>query len=436
MDKKETIEGFYKLSRTEKIALLKISNESKELLNRALISDPDIAGIIDELSENTISHYPFPMGVAPNVWINNRLFTLPLVTEESSVVAAIAKAAKFWAQYGGFQATVLGTEKKGQVHFFWKGEKKLITDKFEALKDFILFRIRPYTRRMQKRGGGISTIALADKTAMLDNYYQLDVSFETLDAMGANFINSCLEDMAKSLRQFVSCDLEMDENLLEINMAILSNYTPNCLVKASASISLVDLNRYGEQLNMSNLALKLEQAVAIASIDVSRAVTHNKGIFNGIDALALATGNDWRALEASAHAYASRKGSYASLSTVAIDNTSFTIELEIPLAVGTVGGITNLHPLAKIAMEILGKPGAEELMQIMAVSGLAANFSALLALTTSGIQKGHMSMHLSNILRQLEATETQKEAAKLFFKDKTISYTEVADYLKTHQQIQ
>ncbi|MGE4290488.1 MAG: hydroxymethylglutaryl-CoA reductase, degradative [Salinivirgaceae bacterium] len=433
MEKKETIEGFYKFSRTEKIALLKLSDESKELLNRAQISDPEIAGIIDELSENTISHYPFPMGVAPNVWINNKLYTLPLVTEESSVVAAIAKAAKFWAQHGGFQATIFGTEKKGQVHFFWKGEKALLTNKFDALKDFILFRIRPYTRRMQKRGGGISNIALADKTALLDYYYQLDVSFETLDAMGANFINSCLEDMAKSLQQFVSCDLELDENLLEINMAILSNYTPNCLVKASASIPLADLNHYGEQLNISNLASKLEHAFAIASIDVSRAVTHNKGIFNGIDAVALATGNDWRALEAGAHAYASRKGSYASLSKVVMNTTSFTMELEIPLAVGTVGGITNLHPLAKIAMEILGKPGAEELMQIMAVSGLAANFSALLALTTSGIQKGHMSMHLSNILRQLEASEVQKEAAKDYFKDKTVTYNDVADFLKTNK---
>ncbi|PKP09266.1 MAG: hydroxymethylglutaryl-CoA reductase, degradative [Bacteroidetes bacterium HGW-Bacteroidetes-4] len=432
MDKKETIEGFYKLSRQEKIALLNLSNESKKLLYDALITEPKIAGIIDELSENTISHYSFPMGVAPNVWINNKLYTLPLVTEESSVVAAIAKAAKFWAAYGGFQATVLGTKKKGQVHFFWKGEKSLLINKFDALKDFILFRIRPYIRRMQKRGGGISNIELVDKTAILDNYYQLDVSFETLDAMGANFINSCLEDMAKSLRQFVSCDLEMDENLLEINMAILSNYTPNCRVKAWASIPIADLNRYGDQLNISNLASKLEHAVAIASIDVGRAVTHNKGIFNGIDAVALATGNDWRALEAGAHAYASRKGSYASLSKVAMNNTSFTIELEIPLAVGTVGGITNLHPLAKIAMEILGKPGAEELMQIMAVSGLAANLSALLALTTSGIQKGHMSMHLSNILRQLDATEEQKEAAKNFFKEKTISYSEVAEFLKSY----
>jgi hydroxymethylglutaryl-CoA reductase len=430
MTKKETIGGFYKLSRNEKLDLLNLDETSRDILNNALVQDEKITTIVDGLSENTISHFPFPMGVAPNVWINNKNYFLPLVTEESSVIAAIAKAAKFWANYGGFETKIIGTEKKGQVHFFWKGSKELLLSRADALKEFIMFRVRPYTRRMLKRGGGINNLELLDKTYQLENYFQLDVSFETRDAMGANFINTCLEDMAKSLKQFVSCDLEMNNRQLDVSMAILSNYTPNCLVKTRVKASIDDLNSYGKTLGTENLAVKLVQAVQIAQSDVSRAVTHNKGIFNGIDAIALATGNDWRALEASGHAYASRNGKYTSLSVAYIEQNLFILELELPISVGTIGGVTQLHPLAKVAMQILGNPNAEELMQIMAVSGLAANFSAILALTTAGIQKGHMKMHLSNMLLQLQANEEQKKAATSHFQDKLVSYADLEQFLK------
>ncbi|HAM99455.1 MAG TPA: hydroxymethylglutaryl-CoA reductase, degradative [Marinilabiliales bacterium] len=424
--------SFSKLSREEKIQWLSVSGESQKLLTDALNQNPAISGIVDQLSENTITHYTLPLGVAPNVLINGKSYHLPLVTEESSVVAAIAKAAKFWFAFGGFQTQVLGTEKKGQVHFFWKGNKELLHQKFEPLKDFILLRVNSLTKEMRKRGGGITSIQLLDKTHLLTNYFQLDVSFETADAMGANFINSCLEEMSKALKQFFSCDLELDAELLEVNMAILSNYTSGCRVLAKVMCAVDAINAYGESLETPLLAEKLVQAVQIAQVSTERAVTHNKGIFNGIDALALATGNDWRAIEACGHAYASRSGTYASLTKASIVEQTFILELEIPLSVGTVGGITNLHPLAKIALEILQKPTAPELMQLMAVSGLAANFSALLALTTSGIQKGHMKMHLSNILLQLNATEEQSKLALTFFKDKTVSFTEVKKFLSSN----
>jgi len=432
MNKETHNSGFSKLSRSEKISLLSINSDSRELLQQALAQNIAIAEIIDELSENTISHFSLPFGITPPVLINDRNYYLPLVTEESSVVAAISKAAKFWAPLGGFKTQVLGTEKKGQVHFFWKGDKTLLFDKLDALKDFIQFRVNALTRQMKKRGGGISEINLVDKTDVLDYYYQLDASFETLDAFGANFINSCLEEMSKALNQFAACDLEMDAELLDVNMSILSNYTPNCRVVASVSCHVHDLNICGAKTGIKNLAKKMVDAVRIAQVDISRAVTHNKGIYNGVDSLALATGNDWRAIEASGHAYASRNGSYASLSSASIVNNIFTMELEIPLAVGTVGGVTNLHPMAKIAMEILEKPSAQELMQLMAVSGLAANFSAVFALTSTGIQKGHMKMHLSNMLRHLEATAEQKKQALLYFSDKTVSFSEVAQFIKQY----
>jgi hydroxymethylglutaryl-CoA reductase len=257
------------------------------------------------------------------------------------------------------------------------------------------------------------------------------VSFETVDAMGANFINSCLEAMKKALNQFASCDSEMDASLMDINMAILSNYTPHCKAVASVSCPVDALNSYGKNLGTNNLAERMVQAVQIAQINVDRAVTHNKGIYNGIDALAIATGNDWRALEAGGHAYAARNGKYTSLSTAKIENSIFSMELELPLAVGTVGGITNLHPMSKLAMEILGNPNATELMQLMVVTGLASNFSALLALTSTGIQKGHMKMHLSNILLQLKASSEQIIQAEYFFKDKTVSFSDVEKFLST-----
>ena len=191
-------------------------------------------------------------------------------------------------------------------------------------------------------------------------------------------------------------------------MSILSNYAPDCLVKAEVSCEVKELNIREEY---DGFCEKFIQAVKIAELDVSRAVTHNKGIMNGIDAVAIATGNDFRAIEAGIHAYASRKGKYTSLSKASIENGIFNFSIEIPLALGTVGGITNLHPLVKLALDMLDNPTAEELMQITASVGLAQNYGALRSLITSGIQKGHMKMHLINILNSLEASESEKKLA-------------------------
>ncbi len=423
------IKGFSKLSRLEKIAHLTLSKESEVLLVNAMTQSTEIASVIDELSENTISHYSLPIGIAPNVIINKKEYLLPLVTEESSVVAAISKATKFWSQFGGFTSKVSGTEKRGQVHFFWKGDAQLLKRKFVNIKEFILLRVAPLTRKMNKRGGGIIDISLVNKTQILDNYFQIDVYFETAEAMGANFINSCLEEMSKALIQFVVCDQKMNTDLLEINMAILSNYTPKSKVIAEASCSTESIDSYGENLGINHLSEKMLNAYKIADIDVNRAVTHNKGIYNGVDALVLATGNDWRSVEACGHAYASRNGQYSALSKAYTENGKFHIQLEIPLAIGTIGGVTQLHPIAKIAMQIMGNPNTKELMQLVAVCGLAANFSSVLALTTYGIQKGHMKMHLTNLLKQLNAKSEQIVSAKIFFKDKTVSYSEVEKWL-------
>ena len=279
---------------------------------------------------------------------------------------------------------------------------------------------------MTKRGGGILDIELKDKTDSLANYYQLHCSFETLDAMGANFINSCLEQFAKTLKsQALEFDIfTKEEKHITIIMSILSNYVPNCIVRAEVSCPIKELNE-DKGIEPEVFAEKFLTAVKIAEIEPYRAVTHNKGIMNGIDAVVLATGNDFRAIEAGVHAYAARNGSYSSLTHASIDDGIFKFWIEIPLALGTVGGLTNLHPLVKLALEMLEKPNAKELMQIVAVAGLAQNFGALRSLTTTGIQKGHMKMHLMNILNQLGATNNEKETIAKHFENKTVTHSDV-----------
>ena len=266
---------------------------------------------------------------------------------------------------------------------------------------------------MRQRGGGILDVNLIDKTEKLINYYQLEVGFETCDSMGANFINSCLEEMAKFFRESIENEIK-NEGSIDIIMSILSNYTPECIVKCEVACPIEELTK--NDISESKIfAKKFKQAIEIAKIEPYRATTHNKGIMNGIDGVILATGNDFRAVEAACHTYAAKDGQYKSLTDCEISNNIFKFWIEIPLSIGTVGGLTKLHPMVELSLDILGKPDSHELMEIVAASGLAQNFAALKALTTSGIQKGHMKMHLLNTLNQLGASETEKEILQRVF---------------------
>ena len=383
----------------------------------------------DEFIENTITNYYLPLGVAPNFLINGTHYTIPMAIEESSVVAAASKAAKFWLDRGGFKTEVISTTKIGQVHFIYKGDFKLLQTYFEFIKPQLAADTKSITINMERRGGGVLDIELIDKTKSLDNYYQLHASFETQDAMGANFINSCLEQFAKTFKENAENFEGLNSDELEIIMSILSNYVPNCLVRAEVSCKVSELNE-DETISSEEFASKFLQAIKIAEIEPYRAVTHNKGIMNGIDAVILATGNDFRAVEAGVHAYASRNGSYSSLTHASITNGVFKFWMEIPLALGTVGGLTNLHPLVKLSLELLGKPSAKELMQIVAVAGLAQNFAALRSLTTTGIQEGHMKMHLMNILNQFNATDQEKKTIVEHFKTNVVTHSAVVDTIE------
>lgn len=427
------IEGFSKLTKAEKIEWVAQKYTADPALSISLLqkywnTDDTLQKLHDEFIENTITNYYLPLGIAPNFLINNKLYAIPMAIEESSVVAAASKAAKFWLRRGGFKTTVLGTEKIGQVHFMYEGDPKKLEAFFLWVRPKLFSDTASLTQNMEKRGGGITAIVLKDQTKNLDKYYQLHCTFETLDAMGANFINSCLEQLADTFKNQAQHFPEFTpaEKDIEIVMSILSNYVPNCVVKAEVSCPVAEL-AIDDTFSGEAFAKKMLRAVAIAKAEPHRAVTHNKGIMNGIDAVVLATGNDFRAIEAGVHAYAAKDGSYSSLTHASITDGIFHFWIEIPLALGTVGGLTNLHPLVKLALEILQKPSAKELMQIVAVAGLAQNFAALRSLVTTGIQEGHMKMHLLNILNQLGATDDEKKRLTQHFKTQAVSHSAVVD---------
>lgn len=428
----EAMNGFSKLSKEAKVEWICSHFEDPERAYQTLStywnSNEALQKLHDEFIENTITNFYLPFGVAPNFLINNEIYCVPMAIEESSVVAAAAKAANFWLNRGGFKTRIISTTKIGHVHFAYWGDYEKLLNFFNArVKGLLIEESNDLTANMRARGGGITDIQLINKTDEEPNYYQIMATFETCDSMGANFINSCLEQFSRTFRREVEhSDLFTEkEKALQVIMCILSNYTPECLVRAEVSCKVEELEDEKNEYTWQEFVDKFEKAVHIARIEPYRATTHNKGIMNGIDSVVLATGNDFRAVEACVHTYASRSGRYKSLTDVKVENGVFTFWIEVPLSLGTVGGITTLHPMVRFALEMLGNPGANKLMGITAVVGLAQNFSALRSLVTSGIQKGHMKMHLLNILNQLEATEEERKVIVKYFETDTVSHAKV-----------
>jgi len=435
MDENEPVSGFSRLTKDEKIALAgKLSSDPESFaieLSRFWNEDPEMQDLIDEFSENTVSNYYLPYSLAPNFNINGKFFIVPMVIEESSVVAAASRAAKFWFKRGGFQARVISTRKLGHVYFTWKANRDLLTNNEKEIESYLIENTSQITENMRKRGGGIKSISIREMLPEMPSHYKLEASFETADSMGANFINTCLEEFASLLsRYFMEKNILIDAHDLEITMSILSNYTPECLVSCKVECPLQDLSGMGGGLDAVSFSGKFRDAVDIATYDIHRAVTHNKGIFNGVDSVLMATGNDYRAVEAAGHAFASAGGKYATLTKIDLSGGLFSYELQMPIALGTVGGLTQSHPLSRLSLDLLGSPDANSLMQIAASVGLANNFSAIWSLITSGIQKGHMKMHLTNILSSLSASNEEKSAALNHFQSETVSYRAVQDFLQ------
>ena len=310
-----SIKGFSKLSKEAKIEWIVsnyLNNDSGAIDFLKSYWHPDQATqkLHDEFIENTISNFYIPFGVAPNFLIDGKMYCIPMAIEESSVVAAASKSANFWLERGGFKTQIIDVQKIGHVHFIWNGSNAAdLFAFFEAIKSKFFTETAHITKNMQTRGGGILDIRLKDKTALEPGYFQIEATFDTCDSMGANFINSVLEEFSKIFRsELEQTDLiKADEKSVQIVMCILSNYTPHCLVRAEVSAPIDALSE-GNDMNGQEFAEKFCRAVRIAEIEPYRATTHNKGIMNGVDSVVLATGNDFRAVEASAHTYASRSG--------------------------------------------------------------------------------------------------------------------------------
>jgi hydroxymethylglutaryl-CoA reductase len=427
------INGFSKLTKADRRKWLKEQFLSDGTDLERFDTDEALQSVLDNFSENTVANFPMPFGVAPNFVVNGKTYAVPMVIEESSVVAAASAAAKYWMPRGGFHAEVVAAEKLGQLHFRWSGQP----ERRAALLSNLCTRVRAQTAeltdRMESRGGGVRGLTWKHLPEVAPDYYQLLVRFGTADSMGANFINTVLEAYGDELSRWAAnCpELSADERDLEVIMAILSNHTPNCLVRAWVSCPIEEMNINGSTIDAADFARRFKLAVDIARQDPYRAVTHNKGIMNGVDAVVLATGNDFRAIEASTHAFAAQDGQYRGLSRCEVSNGNFHFEVSLPLAVGTVGGLTKLHPLAKISLEMLGNPSAHELMSVMAAAGLAQNFAALRSLVTTGIQKGHMKMHLQNILSSFDATPRERRKTEDHFKGETVSHHGVREFVES-----
>ena len=332
--------------------------------------------------ENVIGVMGIPFGVATNLILDGKEMLVPMATEESSVIAAVCNASKQCRSSGGVTSSVSGSEMIAQIQLLGLSNphyaRQVLLEKKEKIRELC----DATDPLLLENGGGFRDLEVRILETRGGTMVILHLIVDTQDAMGANAVNSMAESLAPKIEEWTGG---------RVNLRILSNLADRRLARARAVWNLEDLG--GEQVRDDMLA-----ASWFAEADPYRAATHNKGIMNGVSAVALVTGNDTRALEAGAHAYASRSGQYTSLSRWETDETGNLVgSLEMPMAVGLIGGATRVHPIAKIALKILGVNKAEDLARVMAAVGLVQNYGALKALATTGIQKGHMALHSKNV---------------------------------------
>ncbi|KXT74785.1 Hydroxymethylglutaryl-CoA reductase [Streptococcus sp. DD10] len=387
--------GFSKKNPQERLHILKENNLVSEDIWKILQENSGLPlSTADQMVENLIGTFSLPYSLAPNFLIDGMDYTLPLVTEEPSVVAAASFAAKIIKRSGGFLTTVHKREMIGQVALYHVKDISLAKEKVLSNKELLLYLANQAYPSIVKRGGGARELWIEEKAGFLICYLSVD----TKEAMGANMLNTMLEALTYKLEELT------DGKSL---MAILSNYASNSLVTSQCHIDFRYLSRHKEEAD--KLALKIELASQLAQADPYRAATHNKGIFNGIDALVIATGNDWRAIEAGCHAYACKDGAYRGLSLWKADFNKRILhgQLTLPMPIATKGGSIGLNPTAQASHELLGNPDAKKLATIIVSLGLAQNFAALKALISTGIQAGHMKLQAKSLALLAGAKEDE-----------------------------
>ena len=414
--------GFSKKSYQERLELLKaqalLSPERQESLEQ---DEQMSVTVADQLSENVVGTFSLPYSLVPEVLVNGQEYTVPYVTEEPSVVAAACYASKIIKRAGGFTAQVHERQMIGQVALYQVADPEQALEKISSKKAELLELANQAYPSIVKRGGGARDLHVEEikgETDFLVVYLHVD----TQEAMGANMLNTMLEALKPVLEE-----LSQGQSL----MGILSNYATDSLVTASCRVAFRYLSRQKDQGR--EIAEKIALASQFAQSDPYRAATHNKGIFNGIDAILIATGNDWRAIEAGAHAFASREGHYQGLSqwTLDLEREELVGEVTLPMPVATKGGSIGLNPRVALSHELLGNPSAKELAQLIVSIGLAQNFAALKALVSTGIQQGHMKLQAKSLA--LLAGASESEVAPLverLIADKTFNLETAQRYLE------
>ncbi|HFU4012240.1 TPA: hydroxymethylglutaryl-CoA reductase, degradative [Streptococcus suis] len=413
--------GFYKKSRQERIDILHqnkpLSETSLDILHHDTNLPESIAG---KMAENHLGTFALPFSVLPELLVDDQVISVPMVTEEPSVVAAASFGAKIIARSGGFTTTIHNRIMIGQVALFDVPDHSRASQAILDQNATILEAANQAHPSIVKRGGGARDLTVESKDEFLIVYLQVDVQ----EAMGANILNNMLEAIKDDLEE-----LSQGQAL----MGILSNYATESLVTAQCRIAISSL---ATSFSIAQeTAHKIALASKLAQVDPYRAATHNKGIFNGIDAVVLATGNDWRAVEAGAHAFASREGHYKGLSTWSIDGEHLVGSITLPLPIASVGGSIGLNPKVAVAFDLLNQPKARQLASIIASVGLCQNFAALRALVTSGIQAGHMKLHAKSLALLAGAEEQEvDQLAQLLRKEKHSNLETAQKLLATLRQ--
>jgi hydroxymethylglutaryl-CoA reductase len=379
--KSSMVSGFYKLPIDQRVEFVKnfsgLNDEETKLFTSSL--DMKIA---DKMIENVLGTFELPLGISVNFLINGKDYLIPMAIEESSVVAAASNAAKIARAKGGFKTECTEPLMIGQIQILNIKDVVDSANKILKKKREILFLANEQDKILVKFGGGAKDLEVRILDSPLGKMIVVHLIVDVRDAMGANAVNTMCEALSPMLEEISGG---------KVRLRILSNLADKRIVKAKA---VFDKEKMGGEHNVDAFL----ESYTLAAIDPYRAATHNKGIMNGIDALIIATGNDFRAIEAGAHAYAARNGQYTSFSKYYKDNDGNLVgELEIPMAIGIIGGAGNIHPKALLCKKILGIKTAKELAEIVVSLGLAQNFAAVFALSTVGIQKGHMSLHAKNI---------------------------------------
>lgn len=392
----ELFKGFSKLSREERfqrlMALGALTAEDIAYLNQGGVSDPNLA---DKLIENVIGYFQLPLGVATNFRIDGEDYVIPLAVEETSIIAALSKSARWIRQHGDITTSVSGECILGQIQLARVRDFTTFSSIIQLNKDYLIqIANEDVAANMVQRGGGVKDIYVRKIPRQDgDDMAIIHLTMNSCDAMGANIINQVLEYLKSPIEELTGeC----------VTMCILSNLNDQKLTTAKVTLRDVD----------PELGQRLQEASLFAEMDPYRAATHNKGVMNGIDPVLIATGNDWRAVEAGVHAYASRFGQYQAITQWRYANGVLTGELTAPIIVGIVGGVTALHPTANMCLRMMNIRSANHLSRIIAAVGLVQNLGAIKALCTDGIIQGHMKLHIDNLLMVTGANEREMPVLK------------------------